>query len=56
MQSNTSTLHAIWQDVEKISKKQKCLVEKSGNVENTLDYAEISTVNKIGNKAFPMHM
>ena len=24
-------------------------------VEDTLDYAEISTVNNIGNKAFPMY-
>ena len=51
----TQVQHAIWQGVENISKMQKDLVEKS-NVENTLDYAEISTVNKIGNKAFPMHM
>ena len=53
--------HATWRGVEKISKKADIFggemwkdVSIYMYVQNTIDYAESSSVNNINNKAFPV--
>ena len=50
-------IHAIWQGVEKIKKIMRRFSREKyvDYAENTLDYVEILTLNKIDNKAFPVY-